>query len=193
MRMTEAVAAKAAMMATERGDPTRVWYGVRSATRQEQTLADGLKRIGIETYQPELTFWRRLRSKKTKANRALLPGYLFVLCTPADFDSIHAVDGFHQFVRAMADDGMLYPLPFPDVAIGDLMMRQAKGDFDDTRAEPDPYRPAVGERAIVTGGTWYDFVVEVLSLNPSKRQARVKVMGMNFPPVTLPYKNLDAA
>jgi len=87
-------------------------------------------------------------------------------------------------------------MAWPDVAIGDLMMRQAFGDFDDTKSKPgkpEDYRPNVGDTVVITAGTWYDYVAEVLSLNPSQRQARVKIKGREFLPTTVSYKNLDAA
>lgn len=196
MRMSDAVAAKAAMQAKDVQGQAREWYAVRSATRQEAALEDGLKRLDLETYQPKRTFWRRLRSKKVRDYRALFPGYVFVLCTPADFDAIHDVEGFHQFVRVTTSEGLLRPMAWPDVAIGDLMMRQAFGDFDDTKskpAKPEAYRPSVGDAVLIKAGTWFDYVAEVLSLNPSQRQAKVKIKGHSFPPTTVSYKNLDAA
>ncbi|MDB5458137.1 MAG: transcription/translation regulatory transformer protein RfaH [Caulobacter sp.] len=170
------------------------WYGIRTATRQEDEVETRLQAMSLEVWVPRATFWRRLRSNKSKVHRPLFPGYLFVRCTPDDFHRIHGVEGFHQFVRVRAMDGQLLVMRFPDEAIGDLMMRQfMEGEFDETRSKPEAYRPKVGDRVVVTGGKWYAYLAEVLSLSPSKRQAKVRIEDMAGAPASVSYSCLDAA
>lgn len=185
--------AEALVCRAEALQPGGVWYAIRSATRREEHVEEGLRAIGVDVYLPVRTVWRRLRQQRDRDHRPLFQGYLFVQCSPADFHRIHDVDGFHQFVTVLGEGLARRPMPFPAEAIGDLMMRQAFGEWDETLEKVERYRPRVGDEVMITGGKWYAYIAEVLSLDPRRRMAKVRIDGGRGAPVTVSYTSLDAA
>lgn len=171
------------------------WYAIRSSTRQEGRAYEALSEQGFRAYVPKETRWLRSQWTKTKVDRPLFPGYLFVQCAPADFYRIVETDGVHQFVRTMRNSGELEPMAFPDEAIGDLISQQHFGEFDVTRSKPKRTRPKNGERAAVVGGKWRGYFAEVLATSPKQRHAVVMLETINDGRVkmTLDAAHLDAA
>lgn len=169
------------------------WYAVRTATRQEAKVVASLQERGLEVFMPARARWRQTRSAKVRVEVALFTGYMFILCSPAEFYEIRATEGVHQFVRIMGDDGEFAPMPFPAEAIGDIMLRQDLGEFDETRSKPQRYSPRKGDRVMVTGGKWYGYLAEVLSLAPNKRSAKVRIEGVGGAPTSVGYASMDAA
>lgn len=171
------------------------WYAIRSATRQEGRAYDALAEQGFRAYVPKETRWLRSRLTKTKVERPLFPGYLFVCCSPDDFYRVVETDGVHQFVRVMRNTGELAPMAFPDDAIGDLISQQHFGEFDATRSKPKRTVPKNGDRAAVVSGKWRGYFAEVLATSPKHRMAVVMLETINAGRVkmTLDAAHLDAA
>jgi transcription antitermination factor NusG len=169
------------------------WYCIRCPAPSR--AARNLKERSFETYHPIETRWRHLRGVKSKVDRSLFPGYMFVRCSPADFYAISKTDGVGSFVRLLANGIDLVPMAFPDDCIGDLMSQQFFGEFDATRGAQKRTRPKPGERANVVGGKWRGYVAEVLSMSPKTRKAHVlleTIQGARVP-MTLDMAHLDAA
>jgi transcription antitermination factor NusG len=163
------------------------WYAVRAGTRQEGQLKAALKAKRFEVFYPQWKFWRRVRATNNPGERPVFPGYMFVLTDQDRFADIHAADGFHQFVRALDADGIYRPLPFPDVAIGDLMMRVDLGEFDKTLEDRKRFLPEKGREVGVTKGKWAGLVAEILSASPKQRHVVLALANMDEGPVSVPY------
>lgn len=181
MRMQEASKAKAAQAEGLK------WYAVRAGTRQEGQLMASLRQKRFEVFYPQWKFWRKVGRTSKPGERPLFPGFLFVLSIPEWFDAIHDADGFHQFVRALDADGIYRPLAFPDVAIGDLMMRVDLGEFDKTVDERKRFLPAKGRQVGVIKGKYVGLVAEILSAAPKQRRVVLALANVDEPPVSVPY------
>lgn len=170
------------------------WYAVRTATRREKAAVDGLTERGFVTFLPMQTYWRKLlRAKRPEAvERPLIPGYLFVLCEPAQFDDVRAVEAASEFVMATCSDGIDRPIMFPLSEIVGLQVEEARGDYDYTRAKRPTYRPLKGDRVRVVGGTYLSFIGRVLS-TPKGGRVHVMLEGPLGGGKTLPAGQLRAA
>lgn len=181
MRMHEVVEAKAAQASAMK------WYAVRAGTRQEGQLLASLRAKRFEVFYPHWRYWRKVRHSSKPAERPLFPGFIFVLASVQRFSEIHDADGFHQFVRALDADGIYRPLAFPDVAIGDLMMRVDTGEFDKTLARSGRFAPQRGDQVGVIKGRWAGLVAEILSASPKDRRVVLALANIDGVPVSMPY------
>lgn len=181
MRMREVVEAKAAQVNALK------WYAVRAGTRQEGQLQASLKAKRFTVFYPQWTFWRRTRFTTGKGERPLFPGFIFVLANPDRFAEIHEADGFHQFVRALDADGIYRPLAFPDAAIGDLMLRVDRGEFDKTLDEHRRFMPEKGRQVAIVKGRWAGLIGEILSAAPKQRRVVLALANLDEAPQSVPY------
>lgn len=141
----------------------------------EVRLVAELKRLKLDSYRPMSTHYLRKRSGKVKVKRPIFAGYVFVCCSLADdYDRVRGADGFAHFVKRAGTDN---PFRFPDVKIGDLMMRQRFGEFDDQAPKAEKYQPKKGDRVLVISGEWYGWFAEVLGLVGKKKKAKVRFDG----------------
>ena len=169
------------------------WFAVRSATRRERDLVTDLTRLArkhgvvLEGWYPKARYWRRARTVSTPAERPLFPGFVFVLTTERALHLVHDADGFHQVVRWYGGDGMLAPLVLPDVAIGDLIMREEIGDFDETRRARNKFKPEKGATVQAIKGRWAGLVARVLSASPRERRMLLEFENLDLPPVSVAY------
>lgn len=186
MRLQDASEAKATQVAGLK------WYAVRAGTRQEGQLKAALKAKRFEVFYPQWKFWRRVRTTNYPGERPVFPGYMFVLTNEDRFADIHEADGFHQFVRALDADGIYRPLPFPDAAIGDLMVRMDLGEFDKTVVDHKRFLPEKGREVGVTKGKWAGLVGEILSVAPKQRRVVLALANMDEGPQSVPYSALRA-
>lgn len=168
-----------------------IWYAVRSATRREKAAIGGLTEQGFAVFMPCETLQRKLGGAMENVNRPLFPGYLFILCEPADFRQILEVEGVHQFVRFGTGDD-LKPFPFPIAEIIALQAAERAGEFDRTRKTRAPYRPRKGDKVQVIAGDWYSYVGKVLD-TPTGSRAMVKIEGPFGRGVALDVAHLAAA
>lgn len=154
-----------------RGPPGHSWFAIKAKPMGEGRLVRGLQRMKLDTYRPMSTHFLRKRSGKVKIKRPLFAGYVFVCCGIEHFDDIFKLDGYGHFVRCSGSD--LY-FKFPDMKIGDLMMRQRFGEFDDPTPKEGKYKPQKGDRVLVVAGKWYGYFAEVLGLVSKKNRAKVQ-------------------
>ena len=148
------------------------WYAIKAKPTREASFLAGLKRLKLDTYRPVSTHFVRKRSGKVTIKRPIFPGYVFVCCSIADhYEPIRKLDGFGRFVHRA---GTVNPFRFPDMKIGDLMMRQRFGEFDDPTPKEGKYRPQKGDRVLVVAGKWYGYFAEVLGLVTKKNRAKLQ-------------------
>lgn len=181
MRMQEVVEAKAAQVNALK------WYAVRAGTRQEGQLQASLKAKRFTVFYPQWKFWRKVRRSSQPGERPVFPGFIFVLASPERFAEIHEADGFHQFVRALDADGIYRPLAFPDVAIGDLMLRVDRGEFDKTLDEHRRFMPEKGRQVAIVKGRWAGLIGEILSAAPKQRRVVLALANLDQAPQSVPY------
>lgn len=169
------------------------WYGVRTATRQEKRVKDRLTEAGIETYMPAIKRWRRVNGVREKTDVAMFPGYLFVNCRVTDLYEIRAIEGVHQFVRGVNEAGEYVPYTFESEDIGNVMLAQDRGEFDETKTYKE-YRPNKGETARVVAGRWRGHIAHILATSPKQRKAKVRLEGMRLDlHFDLDFGHMDAA
>lgn len=148
------------------------WYAIKAKPLAEARLVKDLVRLKLDTYRPMSTHYLRKRSGKVKVKRPIFAGYVFVCCSIADhYEAVRKLDGFGRFVHRAGTDN---PFRFPDLKIGDLMMRQRFGEFDEEKPKEGQYQPKKGDRVLVVAGKWYGYFAEVLGIVSKKKQARVK-------------------
>ena len=148
------------------------WYAIKTKPLAEPRLIAELKRLKLDTYRPMSTHYLRKRSGKVKVKRPIFAGYVFVCCSIAeDYERIRSADGFAHFVKRAGTDN---PFRFPDMKIGDLMMRQRFGEFDDQKPKEGQYQPKKGDRVLVIAGKWYGYFAEVLGLVSKKKRVKVR-------------------
>lgn len=160
-----------------RPDLGKGWYAIKAKPASEVRLVRDLKRLKLDTYRPASTHFIRKNSgkqkgKKVKIHRPLFPGYVFVCCSIADdYERIRKLHTFGRFVHRA---GTVNPFRFPDMKIGDLMMRQKFGEFDEKAPKDGKYQPAKGDRVLVIAGKWYGYFAEVLGVVNKKARVKVK-------------------
>ena len=172
---------------------SKQWYGVRCATRQEAKVIERLKEAKIEAYMPAIKRWRRRAGVREKADVAMFPGYVFVCCDIADLFRIRSIEGVHQFVRRVNELGDYEPFVFPDEVIGNVLLAQDRGEFDETKTYHE-YRPKKGDQARVIAGRYRGWIVWVLGSTPKQRKAKVRLEGGREDYVfDLDFAHMDAA
>lgn len=139
------------------------WYVVYSNVNCEMRAKRGLDALGLRTYLPLVTKWRRHARRRDKVERALFSRYLFV-GFDINRDAWYPIRTTHGVESILAHDGI--PQSVPTAAIERLMAAEAMGRFDLTR-EGAMLRP--GDRVEVEGGPFGDFVAEVASADDGKR------------------------
>jgi transcription antitermination factor NusG len=66
------------------GTAAGTWYVLRTRSRQEKILANGLRARGVGHYLPLVTCTKMYGGRRAKIELPLFPGYLFVHGEPAD-------------------------------------------------------------------------------------------------------------
>ena len=145
------------------------WYAIRTETGAERQVGATLAERFYPVFLPMETHWH-VEPGRPKERRCvpLLPGYVFILCEPEDFKEIGGMEGMLGFVRYLADDGNLWPIPFPASQILGLQMDERGGAFDSTISFR--YRPKKGERVNITAGPYFNFTAKVLATPRGKRE-----------------------
>lgn len=153
------------------------WYAIKAKPASDRLLVRDLKQLKLETYRPVSTHYQRKSSgkqkgKKVKIQRPLFPGYVFVCCSIAD--DYERIRKLHTFAKFVLRAGTVNPFRFPDMKIGDLMMRQKFGEFDEQAPKEGKYQPAKGDRVLVIAGKWYGYFAEVLGLVSKKKRVVIR-------------------
>lgn len=173
------------------------WYAVRTATRQEHKVVDGLHelrhdhRIPLEVYLPQETRWNRLARIKTIKLVPMLPGYLFVNVEQEHLWRVDKVEGVYQILGWGARQTVPEALRLA-AFVSELRDAQAAGLFDLTLT-PAGKRPrfAKGEQVRICGGQFSGFIGEVVE---KRGEDRVKLLVSIFGrigPVIVPTKDTE--
>lgn len=145
------------------------WYCIRVKTGQERRAEDHLIRQGYEVFFPYIRRDKRVKSKSTDEYEPAFPGYGMVSLVEGEsnFAAIGATRGVIGLVKMnRGDDGYLYPTPFPNGFVENLMQRtiQRKTDW------------AVGDKIRVKSGPFEGFEAEISSLETRNGEQRVFVL-----------------
>lgn len=174
------------------------WYVIRTATRQEQKVVDGLndlaadQRIPLDVYLPAETRWNRLTRVRTIKLVPMLPGYMFVNIEPEHLWRVDRVDGVHQILGWARHQTVRESMDMATF-VGEMRGAQAAGLFDLTQT-PAHKRPSLnkGETVKITGGQFSGFIGEVVE---KRGRDRVKLLVSIFGrigPAVVPMKDLEA-
>lgn len=153
------------------------WYAIRTATRQEHKVVEGLREMAQEhkletdVYLPCETRWNRLGRVKKPKQVPLLAGYLFVMIDPQSLWRVEQVFGVYAVLRTSggADrQAAIIPAEF----LGDLRLAEYQGAFDLTKAKTGSAIEK-GSTVRLTGGPFSGFVGEIVEL---RGKDRVSVM-----------------
>lgn len=130
------------------------WYVAHVQAGSEIAVRDDLKALGVRAYVPMRTVFRR-RPRALRRVRALFPvfpRYVFfeIVPEPRCWDTVRSVEGLLRVLTLTNNDA---PAVIADEAIGDLMLAEATGLFDATRAaRAGSAWMLAGSRVVVTGG-----------------------------------------
>ncbi|MCW8995927.1 MAG: transcription/translation regulatory transformer protein RfaH [Psychromonas sp.] len=80
---------------------SKQWFVVYCKSREELRAQQNLENQGIHSFFPKVRRQKMLRGKKTVAEEALFPNYLFILIDQEDanFSRIRSTRGINDFVR----------------------------------------------------------------------------------------------
>lgn len=147
------------------------WYVIRTNIRCEFRAQYGLDAEGFRTFLPRITKWRRHARTSEVVDIALFPRYLFL---EADFnlqsiDRVHRTNGVESIVNNNGVPSSIY-----SEFIWELITRQMKGEFDETKTEK---MPVGGKIAVVEGK--YDGALGHIAKLPGNQRAEViiSIMG----------------
>lgn len=169
------------------------WYVIRTATRQEQKVVDGLhdlaalRSIPLDVYLPCETRWNRLARVKVPKDVPMIPGYLFLNVEADHLWRVDKIEGVYQILgwsRAQSVKEALEMTSF----VGELRAKQAAGDFDLTQAKGRGLEIKPGEKIRVSSGSWAGWVGEIVA---ARGQNRVKVLLSALGAMKVPAKAAD--
>jgi transcription antitermination factor NusG len=177
---------------------TANWYAIRTATRQEQKVVDGLKdmarerKIPLDVYLPCETRWNRMTRIKCTKQVPMLPGYLFLNVEPDHLWRVDAVEGVHQILGWGAAQTRKDATRLVEF-VAELREAEDAGVFDKTQLPANKrLKLTPGEKARVCGGQFSGFIAEIVE---RKGDDRVKVLMTMFgraAPMVIPIKHLEA-
>ena len=146
-------------------DPSRDWFVVRAATRQEKRAEGGLVEAGMAVYVPRLTRWRWVQRRRVLVQQSLWDGYLFAgLGSHHVLHDLQRIDGVHGVVRFSAD---AHPRPIAYSQIALVLRAELAGKFDRTtkvRPLPEPGAPLE-----IIGGKFQGFTATFVQLRSNER------------------------
>jgi len=148
------------------------WYVVCTTPTGHFRARDELRAQSFHAHLPiEKTFVRRA-GRRHKVERPLFGRYMFVgMVAGQVFEDITETDGVSDLLRN--ENG---PARIPFDIISDLMMAEARGDFDKTRGRILNLRP--GEAVNVIAGPFTGFPAQVLEARgDGKWQVLLKALG----------------
>lgn len=174
------------------------WYVIRTATRQEQKVVDGLndlaysRAIPLDVYLPCETRWNRLTRIKTVKLVPMLPGYLFLNIEPDHLWRVDKIEGVYQILGWSREQTVREAMDMASF-VGELRAAQAAGAFDRTRISDAKRLGYVrGEKIRVCGGQFSGLIGEIVE---RRGNDRVKVLLELFgrpSPALIPIKHLAA-
>jgi transcriptional antiterminator RfaH len=151
------------------------WYAVYTDAAKEFRTKDDLVSQGFRMYLTCLKRWdhhgkRRGASARNVCIRPLFPRYLFVLIDlglrSSSVREIRDTDGAVG-VLCNADR----PMRVPEALITGLQVREAAGEYDETKPKPKVPRFSPGDRVVVQSGPLAQFLGQIKSLRGHERVA----------------------
>jgi transcription antitermination factor NusG len=171
------------------------WYCIRTATRQEQKVVDGLhdlaslRSIPLDVYLPCETRWNRMARVKVPKHVPMLPGYLFLNIEPDQLWRVDKLDGVYQILGWGSELTLGEALKMAKF-VGTLRAKQEAGDFDLTQAKGRGLAIEPGEKIRVSAGSWAGWVGEIVAARGHKR---VKVLLSALGAMKVPPKAAEVA
>ena len=74
------------------------WYVLYTQSRQEKKVAEGLQKIGIESFCPLVTIMKQWSDRKKKVELPLINSYVFVNIEENKRDAVFAVAGIVRYL-----------------------------------------------------------------------------------------------
>ncbi len=74
------------------------WYVLYTQSRQEKKVAEGLQKIGIESFCPLVTVMKQWSDRKKKVELPLINSYVFVNIEENKRDAVFAVAGIVRYL-----------------------------------------------------------------------------------------------
>jgi transcriptional antiterminator RfaH len=119
------------------------WYAVSAKPRQEEVAALNLRRLGVETFYPQLREDRVIRRRRQTVVSPLFPGYLFArFDVERHFRAVNFAQGVRRLVTFGAELGRVDP-----AVIDGIRARMENGYV---RLRPAPLAP--GQRVRLGSG-----------------------------------------
>lgn len=74
------------------------WYVLYTQSRQEKKVAEGLQKIGIESFCPLVTVMKQWSDRKKKVELPLINSYVFVNIEENNREAVFAVSGIVRYL-----------------------------------------------------------------------------------------------
>lgn len=149
------------------------WFAFRIGAGQDTRAEKALLEAGFTVYAPRMVYYDRIRGRRVRRERPLLPGYVFVGMAPGAGASALEGDFILDVVRAPGS-GRPAPIAFAELEV--ILLQDRAGEFDRTRRRKG-HDPEAGTPVEITGGTFTGFPAKFVMRRPDDR---IEVMFMLF-------------
>lgn len=183
---------------TLRAKPQQIanWYAIRTATRQERKVVEGLREMAQEhkleadVYLPCETRWVRHARVRSTKQVPLFPGYLFVNMAPESLWRAELVFGVYKVLRNLGGDERQAATINPEF-LGDLRLAETQGAFDLT-ATKNPLSYSKGESVRLTGGQFKGWVGQIMECRGKDRVAVLLTIFGRASPIVVKRDQLES-
>lgn len=155
------------------------WYVAFTKPQCEARVAEGLARIGVETYHPVIKVSVRRRHVRRIIERPLFPRYLFA--DGFSFDQ-RRIDGLFGFISTAGS-----PVKIAGSVVDEIRDRVAAGEFDVRKRK----RFAVGMRAKILDGPFEGITGQVETANERRVTLLIECLSGRVP-VSIAVEQLRA-
>ena len=164
-----------------------IWIAVATHPNAEGRAVQNLKRQGYECYCPCTRVVRRHARRSETVQRPFFPGYLFVRLdrTRDQWRPIMHSRGVRTVVRFGEEIGIV-----PQGVIESLLAREDDGGL---RPPPAAERLEVGQRVVLNGTVFDDFVCTVQSIEPRDRVCVLLELMQHTVRMVVPSENVAVA
>ena len=146
------------------------WYLAQFKPNSHSIAERNLARQGFRSFLPLQEETRRTNGKFVTRLRPLFPGYIFVALDPAQggWRAVNSTNGITRLVCLGTE-----PTPVPSALVSELMRRC---DGDGKLLPPRHFSP--GDRVVLSGGPFTDFVATIEGVSPDRRvYVLIEMMG----------------
>jgi len=146
------------------------WFLAQLKPNSHSIAERNLARQGFGTFLPMQEETRRTNGKFITRMRPLFPGYIFVALDPArgGWRAVNSTTGITRLVCLGTE-----PTPVPGGSVSELMRRC---DLDGKLLPPQDI--GTGDRVVMSGGPFADFVATIQSVSPDRRvHVLIELMG----------------